>query len=244
MLKRLVIENYRSCLRTSLELDPSLSVLIGPNGSGKTNILHSVMLLNKLAERGDSVGRSVAKGGSSAIVASFRVGRGTAEFRMSFDPYQSENADRRHLFASQKWLLTAKNGNRFSSTIPLAFPAVIGTDWTGIESRKHYYLWEVATSRMRLLRRGKHDEEIPLWAAQIMLRVAEFCRGIKYYSASQFTNPISCPASFEIEEGRPMASFRQRGHVKLLTKCTPRNNRLRMDGSADLWTLSARTAWA
>lgn len=50
MLKRFVIENYRSCLRTSLDLHPNLSVLIGPNGSGKTNILQAVMFLNKMVK--------------------------------------------------------------------------------------------------------------------------------------------------------------------------------------------------
>src|ERR1700733_4718977 len=43
-----MIENYRSCHRTTMDLQPNLSVLIGPNGSGKTNILQAFMLLNKL----------------------------------------------------------------------------------------------------------------------------------------------------------------------------------------------------
>ena len=51
MLKRIVIENYRSCLHTTLDLHPNLSVLIGPNGSGKTNILQAIMFLNKLTEQ-------------------------------------------------------------------------------------------------------------------------------------------------------------------------------------------------
>jgi recombinational DNA repair ATPase RecF len=50
MLKKISIENYRSCLSTSFECDPHLSVLIGPNGSGKTNILQAIMLLHKMAQ--------------------------------------------------------------------------------------------------------------------------------------------------------------------------------------------------
>ncbi len=38
MLKRVTITSYRSCVQTSLELSTNLSVLIGANGSGKTNI--------------------------------------------------------------------------------------------------------------------------------------------------------------------------------------------------------------
>ncbi len=49
MLRRFIVENYRSCLHTSIDLNPNLSVLIGPNGSGKTNILQAIMFLNKMA---------------------------------------------------------------------------------------------------------------------------------------------------------------------------------------------------
>jgi recombinational DNA repair ATPase RecF len=50
VLKRVAIENYRSCLRTSIDIHPNLSVLIGPNSSGKTNILQAIMLLNKMVQ--------------------------------------------------------------------------------------------------------------------------------------------------------------------------------------------------
>src|SRR3954447_16550135 len=50
MIEKLDIRNYRSCLETSLVFQPDLSVLIGPNGSGKTNILQAILLLRKLAD--------------------------------------------------------------------------------------------------------------------------------------------------------------------------------------------------
>ena len=52
MLKKIMIENYRSCLKTAFDCHPNLSVLIGPNSSGKTNILQAVMFLNKLTQEG------------------------------------------------------------------------------------------------------------------------------------------------------------------------------------------------
>ena len=42
--------DYRSCLETSISFQPDLSVLIGPNGSGKTNVLQAILLLKKLAD--------------------------------------------------------------------------------------------------------------------------------------------------------------------------------------------------
>lgn len=47
-LHTLKISSYRSCHETALTFHPNLSVLIGPNGSGKTNILYSILLLKHL----------------------------------------------------------------------------------------------------------------------------------------------------------------------------------------------------
>jgi AAA domain, putative AbiEii toxin, Type IV TA system len=47
--------------------------------------------------------------------------------------------------------------------------------------------------------------------------IAHYCKGITYYSASEFTNPGSCPVSFQIEhEGRHRRPFRLRGHARIL----------------------------
>src|SRR5438132_8423464 len=50
MIETLEIRNYRSCVDTSLVLQSDLSVLIGPNGSGKTNVLNAILLLKKLVD--------------------------------------------------------------------------------------------------------------------------------------------------------------------------------------------------
>src|SRR4051794_9707209 len=47
-LERIEIKGYRSCVNCAFDLQNDLSVLIGPNGSGKTNILRSLTLLKEL----------------------------------------------------------------------------------------------------------------------------------------------------------------------------------------------------
>ncbi len=50
MIRSVAIRNYRSCLDTAFDVHEHLSVLIGPNSSGKTNILSGVLLLRKLVD--------------------------------------------------------------------------------------------------------------------------------------------------------------------------------------------------
>ena len=46
LLRRVVVENVRSFLdRTELMLDGSISILIGPNGGGKTNLLDAIVVM-------------------------------------------------------------------------------------------------------------------------------------------------------------------------------------------------------
>lgn len=57
------------------------------------------------------------------------------------------------------------------------------------------------------------------WIWHIMRGVAAYCARIRYYGASQFTNPGTSPASFEIDrEGDLIGPSRLRGHVRVLYK--------------------------
>ena len=45
-LEQLIIENYRNFSEFSIKLDKGVNIIIGPNGSGKTNILESISFLS------------------------------------------------------------------------------------------------------------------------------------------------------------------------------------------------------
>jgi hypothetical protein len=58
---------------------------------------------------------------------------------------------------------------------------------------------------------------LPEWAQAALVKVSSFCEKIRYYGASQFTNPGACPVSFEIEkEGEERKLYRLTGHAKIL----------------------------
>jgi DNA replication and repair protein RecF len=45
-LSKLILENFRSYTRADFEFDPKINLILGPNGSGKTNILESIYFLS------------------------------------------------------------------------------------------------------------------------------------------------------------------------------------------------------
>lgn len=205
MLKSIGIKNYRSCVDTSLSLHPQLSVLIGPNGSGKTNILQAIMLLNKLAKEERSLRRrpEARTSLSSEISAQFKWDRQQAYLESSID-VQPDDSNRDVLLDSrQSWKLISRNGRSFSTDIPIALDV----------HEYDYY-------RYVRLRDGRSAaSEQPKWATNLLRKVAQFCSGVQYYGASQFTNPSACPTSFSIERGsRRLSSLGFTGHKGMLRK--------------------------
>lgn len=47
-IKKIDIFNYRSCIKTRVEILTDLTTLIGVNGVGKSNILNSIQLLKRI----------------------------------------------------------------------------------------------------------------------------------------------------------------------------------------------------
>jgi predicted ATP-dependent endonuclease of OLD family len=210
MLKKIVIENYRSCLQTSFDCHPNLSVLIGPNGSGKTNILQAIMLLKKMTR--EPVRRSSSEDSirvSSRIKAQFLFGRQETKLKAIVKAHTDKSNNDILVNSLQKWLFKRLNGKHVSSNLPLFaashFPGERITPF--FQFRDEYF----HKNFFRL------ENGLPKWAIRRFSDIAQFCENIRYYGASQFTNPGACPVSLEIEtEGDRRRLFRQSGHAKIL----------------------------
>ena len=76
-----VIENFRSIAKTQIDLQPGVNILVGSNGSGKTNILSALKFLRDLFKEG--AGLALAKNGGS--VRNYRRGENVISFSISHD---------------------------------------------------------------------------------------------------------------------------------------------------------------
>jgi energy-coupling factor transporter ATP-binding protein EcfA2 len=209
MLRRIVIEHYRSCLRTSFECHPRLSVLIGPNSSGKTNLLQAMMLLNKMSQRED-YGRARPESATltARLRATFDVRGESANLNAMVAAFTDDSNNDVLLSARQKWNLVNKRGRRTSVDYP--FHGFYADElW-----ERHPSAFYRRYKRMVPLSRNRN---IPPWGHKIIENAIKFCSGMRYYGASQFTNPGTCPVSFEIEkEGDRSRPWRLRGHARTL----------------------------
>lgn len=208
MLKSLTIENYRSCLRTKLNLHPRLSVLIGPNSSGKTNILQATMLLNKIALGSEHLGPSTGLAKvTSKLRAVFQVRGMEVRLRASLGLRTDESNNDRVLHDSERWTFSSQ-GKTYHSEIPLGALAGPYTEFKGASPQYRYY---VAARRYY-----RSPEPFPANVERALTAIARYCRGLRYYGASQFTNPSNCPTSFQIErEGGHRMFQRIRGHARI-----------------------------
>lgn len=211
MIKNISITNYRSCLDTDFKLHPKLSVLIGPNSTGKTNIMNALLLLRKLTEeRSFFYIRDWEPTGHCNLKTTLNLNNVDATLSADIDICTDDNNIDIVVASDQYWNLKHITGNNKKVKLPLA----LAIESTRLDdySRFSDYQRRISHSALRPIFR-----EVSAPARTLLGQIALHLSQIRYYSASQFTNPANCPVSFELEkEGTTTKSGRLTGHAKFL----------------------------
>ncbi len=216
-IKQIQVENYRSCLNTKFDLDRHFSVLIGPNGSGKTNMLNAILLLKKLISEGEYYYRHEEEqpAGQCKLKVWFDINGRQIILTSKIDIYTDEENRDIIVSSKQKWYLKDFTGSPKHIELPLEAIKEMITEKRHPHFYPHkYYLKRRYKSLRRVHRslRGLDPKTIKPFRFLI-----QYVIDMKYYSASQFTNPSDCPVSFEIEkEGRRRRRLGLKSHSKFL----------------------------
>ena len=212
-LESIQIEGYRSCKGTHFAPHSDLSVLIGPNGSGKTNVLSAVTLLRSLVWRRLRAMRfqPSAVAPEVRLTSTFNLDGKSLKHRAKLLLETDEHNVDEILDSQESWYAWDITGNRREPTFPLEL--VHQLDLTESGRRNFISLSSrIAPTTFRTIRK-----QLSLELRGAMIEVSRFIGGIRYYSASQFTDPSKSPVSFEVdaEEDR-RRGVSMRGHKKLL----------------------------
>lgn len=210
-ISKISIKNYRSCVKTVFSPHEHLSVLIGPNGSGKTNVLSAIRLLPALC-----VVRSRHYGPDQPITSACEI---RVDYEVEGKLYtqvarisivtNEKNLDE-ITNSEEYWLLPTGSGRR----IKLRVPSAVLFDF--FPERTASGAWTQSTRRSHFLQYldGLGIDSSSYGALQKIIR---FVTSISYYSASQFTNPGSSPISFEVEsDAQRRIGISITGHKKFL----------------------------
>lgn len=209
MLKSIRLKNYRSCIDMSFDFHPNLSVLIGPNGSGKTNVMLGIMLLYKMAADDSpfNIDDECTVFDESSIVADFLEEKKQIRVSAKVNVYANESNQDSVRTKSCDWAIRINGKTTKLTNYPMF-----------LYRSRHEHLRHISKS---MLSRMMIDLDLPrirnVHIENAIRDVMGYCSGFTYYYASQFTDPGRCPVSFEVEkEGALTSSFRARGHTRVL----------------------------
>jgi len=212
IIKKFSIQNYRTCLDTTFELHPNLSVLIGPNSSGKTNTLCAILMLKKICEsRGYHYRHEykniyeMTSSGECSIQALFSVDDIELKYQTFLRVLSDESNEEFVYTTMQKWYSWGLTKSRKNFSIPLK-PT----------PDEYFVIKRIREIQQKRLMSG----DIPIPLAIAIDKIFRNLLDMQYYSASQFTNPLKCPVSVEIEiqddNIHKRDQFKLKGHSKLI----------------------------
>ena len=207
------IKRYRSCTETTFSPNAELSALVGVNGSGKTNLLQAVRLLNGSRRRvvrraADNIPRGI----ESELTAWFSLNNGAQKvgLKTRLSIVESVRSTDELVTVSETWNLQEITGTKGWRALP---PIEMFRDSArGPTRQEQVFLFH------EFSRYGTEKSDVELMMRPPVLdaisAISDFREGIAYYSASRFTDPNRCPSSFEVDEdGRLSETYTNRGSV-------------------------------
>jgi predicted ATP-dependent endonuclease of OLD family len=205
-ISRFEISNYRSCTHTGVELNPNLSVLIGVNGSGKSNFLNGLLLLRRLARDSNMTNEEDFTPSICNVKTTFILDQKPiildAKIKYTVNEFNIDQV----VSSSQEWKFEKTTGisNPLKLSMPRFFelkeylsPSFWGKKPRGIteEDWQNYITKSFESVFKTNLPVSQNEIKI---IEHFFNSTNNFISNISYYSASRFTDPTKCSTYFEI----------------------------------------------
>jgi len=203
------VSNYRSCQRTKIRLHKQLSALIGPNGSGKTNVLNALLLLKQLPGLGGQSRSQRIKidegANESKISVEFDVNGKCVAYRAAVKYTISPQNIESVINAREQWNFADFTGKdiwvKLFQFPPKFMPELVMRRETSARKMftmsRHFGFITAAESKS--FSKAFPEKTLSL-AIRLVDRICDFVANINYYSASRYTDPAECPAWFELQD--------------------------------------------
>lgn len=170
-LKQITINNYKSCLKTTVDFNRDITALIGINGSGKTSILTAINLLGLLSSKGNIYRPSTQEVSEKTSIHALFMLDGDEQTELKVGVLK----DGDDFVFAYTWKIRSETWIH----IPLT---IIPTkkDKKGIEPIKKY---------LQTFYPNENNSELII---NYTIKIKKYLNSINYYSAAQFLDPSKC----------------------------------------------------
>jgi hypothetical protein len=172
--------------------------------------MNAILLLRRLTEERPSFyARDEVPTGHCNLKTTLTVDNVNGTLWADIDTYTDDNNTDIVITSDQYWHIKHLTGNNKRVKLPLA----LARELTRLEdTRFGYYQRHIGVDAVEQISRT-----VPEPVRDFLGTIARNLAQIRYYSASQFTNPANCPVSFELEkEGKITRAVHLTGHAKFL----------------------------
>jgi len=184
-ISKIEIVNYRSCIKTTIDVQDNLTTLIGINGVGKSNILNSLLLLKKINRNRffhqEIIQETLKHTGLKLFLTIDKI-----SYTLKSDIYiETDENNLDDVLYAEIFLKKSKDKTQ---------------DWRPIPIDLFSYVERLKIINKPFNDRKIQDEYLKSEEGQIAIQIVDFLLSISYYSATQFADPTRCPVSISIQE--------------------------------------------
>jgi predicted ATP-dependent endonuclease of OLD family len=203
-IKSFEIQAYRSCKKANLAFHPEFTALIGVNGSGKSNLLNSVLLLKKIFLPRPIHVPNFAYTNKSKFQAEMDYDGKIIELygAIFFDNEERNNDD--IIGVNLKWnfssIVQGAEEIEFSPSFPFNYQEFRDKPFSRELLQSSGYVDDLGAFK----RYEKRQSDQIVKAYPYIKKIIEFFQSISYYSASQFADPSKSPNFIELEDEMPL----------------------------------------